>query len=456
MYVDDVLSGGHTIDSAIKARDEISEVLQSAGFPLRKWTANSEQILNGIPKADLLSEDFLAFEDTSAVKALGIRWNAHTDLFYFIARPLEKSYTVTKRAILSAIAKFFDPLGWLAPIIIVAKILMQNIWLEGTDWDETVSSTTLDRWQNFTQHYNEIDNIRIPRWVYFSPTDEIQIHGFCDASEKAYAASVYMRVKRDSKVFINLLLAKTRVAPVKTISLPRLELCGAVLLAEIVDSIINNLNLGHINIHLWTDSTIVLAWIRKPPCSWSTFVAHRITKIVEKVGNRNWLHVESASNPADLASRGLPAFELVNNSLWWQRPSWLQEDNPKWPTQETDYSTVAEEKRTHVYTTKVNYTDILDRFSDFPRALRVLSYVMRFSQRTHRNTKTSFQEKSRLISSDEIKATTQRLMRIYQQNYYSEEYGKLKAGNSIDSKSELLPLNPFMDKDGIIMAGCPV
>ncbi|XP_036342578.1 uncharacterized protein LOC118751859 [Rhagoletis pomonella] len=165
MYVDDVLSGGHTIDSAIKARDEISEVLQSAGFPLRKWTANSEQILNGIPKTDLLSEDFLAFEDTSAVKALGIRWNAHTDLFYFIARPLEKSDAVTKRAILSAIAKLFDPLGWLAPIIIVAKILMQNIWLEGTDWDETVSSTTLDRWQNFTQHYNEIDKVRIPRWV---------------------------------------------------------------------------------------------------------------------------------------------------------------------------------------------------------------------------------------------------------------------------------------------------
>ncbi|XP_036345831.1 uncharacterized protein LOC118755088 [Rhagoletis pomonella] len=378
MYVDDVLSGGHTIDSAIKARDEISEVLQSAGFPLRKWTANSEQILNGIPKTDLLSEDFLAFEDTSAVKALGIRWNAHTDLFYFIARPLEKSDAVTKRAILSAIAKLFDPLGWLAPVIIVAKILMQNIWLEGTDWDETVSSTTLDRWQNFTQHYNEIDKVRIPRWVYFSPTDEIQIHGFCDASEKAYAASVYLRVKRDSKVFINLLLAKTRVAPVKTISLPRLELCGAVLLAEIVDSVINNLNLGHINIHLWTDSTIVLAWIRKPPCSWSTFVAHRITKIVEKVGNKNWLHVDSASNPADLASRGLPAYELVNNSLWWQGPSWLQE------------------------------------------------------------------------------ATTQRLIKIYQQNYYSEEYRKLKAGNSIDSKSELLPLNPFIDKDGIIRAGCPV
>ncbi|XP_017480692.1 PREDICTED: uncharacterized protein LOC108369973 [Rhagoletis zephyria] len=282
MYVDDVLAGGHSVDSTIKARDEISEVLRSAGFPLRKWTSNCQEILKGIPKTDLLSEDFLAFEDTSTVKALGIRWNAHTDLFYFMVRPLEEHDTITKRAMLSAIAKLFDPLGWLAPIVIVAKILMQSIWLEGTDWDETVSDTILERWQHFTRHYHEIDNIRISRWVYFSPGDTIEIHGFCDASEKAYAATAYMRVKRDDKILVNLLLAKTRVAPVKTISLPRLELCGAVLLAEIIESIINNLNLGPVKTHLWTDSTIVLAWIRKPPCSWSTFVAHRITKIVEK------------------------------------------------------------------------------------------------------------------------------------------------------------------------------
>ncbi|XP_017470360.1 PREDICTED: uncharacterized protein LOC108362040 [Rhagoletis zephyria] len=261
MYVDDVLAGGHSVDSTIKARDEISEVLRSAGFPLRKCTSNCQEILKDIPKTDLLSEDFLAFEDTSTVKALGIRWNAHTDLFYFMARPLEEHNTITKRAILSAIAKLFDPLGWLAPIVIVAKILMQSIWLEGTDWDDTVSATILERWQHFTRHYHEIDNIRISRWVYFSPGDTIEIHGFCDASEKAYAATAYMRVKRDDKILVNLLLAKTRVAPVKTISLPRLELCGAVLLAEIIESIINNLNLGPVKTHLWTDSTIVLAWI---------------------------------------------------------------------------------------------------------------------------------------------------------------------------------------------------
>ncbi|XP_036346632.1 uncharacterized protein LOC118755947, partial [Rhagoletis pomonella] len=455
MYVDDVLAGGHTIESTIKAKDEVSMVLQSAGFPLRKWTSNCEKILEGLPKSHLLNEDFLDFEDTSTVKALGIRWNAHSDKFYFTAKPLETEVRFTKRAILSAIAKLFDPLGWLAPFVVTAKIIMQDIWLEGTGWDEIVSTASSDRWQNFVESYCHIDKIRIPRWVYFSPTDKIELHGFCDASEKAYAATIFLRVQKAEKVFVNLLLAKSRVAPVKTISLPRLELCGAVLLAELVESIVSNLTLGQFTTHLWTDSTIVLAWIRKPPCSWSTFVAHRVTKIIEKVGSQNWLHVDSASNPSDLASRGIIAQELVASSLWWEGPSWLQEERTQWPTQEKDYKTQLEQKRVQVHaTTAVDISnDILERFSDLPRALRVLSYVLRFSQRTRRNTRASFQAESCSISADEIKATTQRLIIICQKQHYGQEYSSLRSAKLISPKSEILSLNPYIDKENIIRTG---
>ncbi|CAD7001397.1 unnamed protein product, partial [Ceratitis capitata] len=442
------------MDSTIRAREEISRVMKSYGFPLRKWTSNNTQVLDGIPKSHLLSTDFLEFEDTSTVKALGIRWNARSDYFYFITKPIDSKGIITKRAILSAIAKLFDPLGWLAPIIIVAKILMQNIWLEGTDWDETVSSTTMNRWQTFVSGYAEINNIRVPRWVNFTPCATAEIHGFCDASEKAYAATIFLKITLEGKVNVNLLMAKTRVAPVKTISLPRLELCGAVLLAETMESIINQLNLGNLATHFWTDSTIVLAWIRKPPCSWSTFVAHRVTKIVEKVGNKNWRHVDSESNPADLASRGLPAGELVDNPLWWQGPSWLQEDDTKWPVNEIEQLTTIEEKRVHTHTSTVNDSqDILNRFSNFSRALRVISYIRRFYQRTHPKTKSFFKTESNLISPDEIKLTTQCLISICQKRYYSEEYERLKSGKSIGGKSEILPLNPFIDKDGIMRAG---
>ncbi|XP_054746732.1 uncharacterized protein LOC129251360 [Anastrepha obliqua] len=321
---------------------------------------------------------------------------------------------------------------------------------------ETVSppNKIVSLFSEVTLDYGEFDNIRIPRWVHYSPADNAEIHGFCDASEKAYAAAVYLRVKKQDQVYLNLLLAKTRVAPVKTISLPRLELCGAVLLADIIETVTENLSLAHLDVHLWTDSTIVLAWIRKPPCSWSTFVAHRVTKIVEKVGNNNWRHVDSASNPADLASRGLPAKELVHNSLWWQGPSYLQEDKSRWPTSECNYETTMEEKKVKVYSaTTINFSDILDRFSNLPRALRVLSYIMRFSQRTHPNTKIEFQAKSCFISPDEIKATTQRLIINSQKQYYGGEYAKLKQKKTVDTKSEILALNPFLDKDDIMRAG---
>ncbi|XP_018792778.1 PREDICTED: uncharacterized protein LOC108971277 [Bactrocera latifrons] len=227
-------------------------------------------------------------------------------------------------------------------------MIMQHIWLEGTQWDEVVPPTTLDRWHTFMDNHRYINNIKIPRCVHFSPTGDVSIRGFCDASEKAYAATVYLRVKTNNEIFVSLLLAKTSVAPVKTISLPRLELCGAVLLAETVESVVNNLERTHLNLKLWTDSTIVLAWIRKPPCSWSTFVSHRMKKIVEKVGNANWNHVDSGSNPADLASRGLLAQDLVENTLWRQGPSWLQEDQSKWSLQQNDYETTIEEKQTQL------------------------------------------------------------------------------------------------------------
>ncbi|XP_046801107.1 uncharacterized protein LOC124418530 [Lucilia cuprina] len=264
-YVDDILSGGHTIEEALNAQTELILTLQSAGFPLKKITANTSELLTNIASEDLYDSEFLRFQETSTTKTLGIKWNALTDSFSYSFFPIPQSSNVTKRAILSAVAKLFDPAGWINPIVIRAKMLMQQLWLEGLDWDQNVSSESLELWNNLISDLPYIENIVIPRWIQFAPLDIIHIHGFSDASKQAYCAAVYIRCQTKSNVsYSNLLVAKSKVAPLQTVCLPRLELNGALLLAKLVNHVLKFLNLNESELILWTDSTIVLSWLSKP------------------------------------------------------------------------------------------------------------------------------------------------------------------------------------------------
>ncbi|XP_059217550.1 uncharacterized protein LOC131994726 [Stomoxys calcitrans] len=193
MYVDDALAGAHTIEDAIESRNQLIRALMSAGFSMRKWASNSKMVLSDLSTDQLLSEDFLNLDDRSTAKTLGIRWNASSDSFYFSTSPFPDNCKFTKREILSQISKLFDPAGWLAPCIVIAKMIMQTIWTEGTKWDEEVSPQSLSGWRCFQSAYPSINSIVVPRWFEYSPDCDIQFHGFSDASEKAYAAALYVR-----------------------------------------------------------------------------------------------------------------------------------------------------------------------------------------------------------------------------------------------------------------------
>lgn len=333
MYVDDVLAGSHTCQQATTAIRELREALTSAGFPLRKWTANHKDLLKDIPKDHLLRVDFLELEESSVAKTLGIRWQADSDEFFFAPSELIAKASFTKREVLSQIAKLFDPAGWLAPIIVRAKIFMQEIWLQDIGWDNPLPKELVRKWREFLISYPQLKNIRIPRWVQFQPWAQLQFHGFCDASQLAYGAAIYVRMEWQGRISVHLLTAKTRVAPVKTVSLPRLELCGAVLLAELSAALFPQLPTETFQSFFWTDSTIVLAWLRKPACNWTTFVANRVAKITLATASGTWSHVRSEDNPADLASRGSSPMDLIDNALWWQGPEWLRLPQDQWPTQ---------------------------------------------------------------------------------------------------------------------------
>ncbi|XP_075163179.1 uncharacterized protein LOC142235805 [Haematobia irritans] len=452
MYVDDALVGVHTVDEGLKARDELIGILNSAGFELRKWTSNSKNILDGIPREHLLRDDFLEFHDKSSAKTLGIRWNASSDCFYFVMDKIEERNSYTKRQVLSIIAKIFDPLGWLSPIVVRAKILMQKLWLDDIGWDDPLKPLTLISWKNFVSDSKGIDDICIPRWVKYSPECSVQVHGFCDSSELAYAATLYLRIEIGNQIYTNLLVSKSRVAPLKKMSLPRLELCGALLLSELVDSILPQMKIPKTNLFAWSDSTIVLCWLRKLPHTWTTFVANRVAIIQEKVCN-NWRHVPTADNPSDLATRGRTPLELKDCSLWWHGPIWLKEKENEWPSNISIPDTTVESKpiKAHVARSTIE-EDILERLSCLSRAIHVISYMFRFFRRTHLSHKTKYKFESVRLSAKELRFTRLRLMSLSQRIYFSSEYDCLMRKQNLPSGSSLLSLTPFLDKDQLIRA----
>ncbi|XP_065356180.1 uncharacterized protein LOC135950572 [Calliphora vicina] len=224
MYVDDVLTGTHDVETALIARDQLVAALSSAGFNLRKWTSNDKAILAGFSPEYLIDEKLLVFVESSSSKTLGLQWNAHLDVFYFRVNPIARRSHYTKREVLSTIAKLFDPVGWLGPVLVVAKMLMQKVWQDQIDWDEDIKMSTQTEWEKFVASYHEVNCIQIPRWVHYEPESSVELHVFSDASEKAYAGVIYIRVETPrGEIFTHLLTCKTKVAPIKSVTLPRLE-----------------------------------------------------------------------------------------------------------------------------------------------------------------------------------------------------------------------------------------
>nr|XP_044249383.1 uncharacterized protein LOC123002820 [Drosophila takahashii] len=450
MYVDDVLAGAHTQQSAVSAIKELCGALESAGFPLRKWTSNEKKLLQGIPKEDLIRADFLELEDASMAKTLGIRWHATSDSFFFLPMDISLQTTYTKREVLSQIAKLFDPAGWLSPVIVRAKIFMQEIWLRELSWDQPLPVDLVTKWRDFLKGYPTLKEVRIPRWVKFHPDAKLQYHGFCDASQSAYGAAIFVRVETSDGFFTQLLVSKTRVAPVKSLSIPRLELCGAVLLSELAAAVLSEMPPTQYETYYWTDSTIVLAWLSKPACTWTTFVANRVAKVHQLTNREQWFHVISEDNPADLASRGVSVHELRDSNLWWHGPEWLRHNREQWPLNSSvPLETELEQRPIRCNVAKAPpKTDLLERFLAFERALRILAYVFRFARLCR---KQDVNVKSELTAA-ELSNVQERLIVLTQLNEYPTECKALGKKQHIPVSSTISNLNPFVDSHGVLRA----
>lgn len=248
-YIDDLLTGANSIAEALIIRDQIVNLLKQGSFELSKWESNCPALLEGV---DDQPKDPKSFDKTDDFRILGILWDRENDVFLFSCRPSPLSDDITKRTILSEVSKLFDPLGILGPIIVIAKLILQDLWQAGIDWDKSIPQDSYTKWLQLKLQLPILNQLRVPRCVKNIADPRLtQIHGFCDASQRAYGACVYLRTRHGPCNYqSNLLCAKSRVAPLKALSLPRLELSAALLLSQLVDKIRSSIDLSDIEMFL--------------------------------------------------------------------------------------------------------------------------------------------------------------------------------------------------------------
>ncbi|XP_076660965.1 uncharacterized protein LOC143364560 [Halictus rubicundus] len=443
-YVDDALTGASTIEEVRALRDDLIQLLGLAGLNIRQWAANHEALLDGL--SDQAINKKLHLGESSTLKTLGIVWNSSDDTISYEVKASPITSRITKRSIASEIAKICDPLGLLGPVIIMAKILLQKIWTIKTDWDESLPMDIHTEWVQFYKQLPLLNNTMFHRRTILNSPIKTELHGFCDASEKAYGACLYVRsVDAHGHIHVELLIAKSKVAPLKTQSIPRLELCGALLLTSLVATAKRGL---HVDIHsttFWTDSTIVLHWLQTSPSTLKTFVANRVSEIQIRSNIVDWRHVSTLDNLADLISRGQSPEDFLRPSIWHHGPKWLREEEDIWPiTELTPCSNIPEQKiATCLATTIPIDTSIFDNYSSWTKMQRIIARCLRW--------KKSNTERGSLTAS-ELRNAHNLLIKLLQQLHFSKELRRLSDKNT-DIGGKFQHLNPFVDKEGILRVG---
>ena len=337
-YMDDSMDSSPSEEECVKLYEELSALWGSAGMHARKWLSNSEQVLEKIPEEDRAAEVDLDKGHLPSVKTLGVLWLAKEDVFTYKVNPPDEKFQLTKRNFLRKIAMLFDPMGFLAPYVIRAKILLQEMWTSGLDWDDPLDPSQARQAKKWFEELTELSDVQVPRCLQLnSHVETVTLHTFTDASGDAYGAVTYVRYQyKDGTVSTSLVASKTRVAPLSATSIPRLELMGAVLGLRLALSVAKVLKIDQSLLSFWSDSMNVLWWIRKPSRSFRPFIANRVGEIHDSSSPTQWRHVNTHQNPADLPTRGMSVTEIKRSEMWWKGPNFLSMPEDAWPKTEID------------------------------------------------------------------------------------------------------------------------
>jgi len=379
IYMDDLTGGADGETEAIIRAENLHNILIQARFPLVKWASNSGKVMES-----LVQKGFqLRFKDVKApedLKVLGVQWKVKDDTIFF--KPLKKKEGFwTKRSIVSHFSEIFDPLGILAPATLEMRLLAQSLWKEKIGWDEEVSSAVISQVENWTLKMEGLEKFQLPRWLQMCTTDSICLEIFCDASPRAFGCVAYVSNGSGSRTFV---MSKSRLAPLKSITLPRLELTAALVGARLASYIKNILpkEFKFNEIKFYSDSQITLAWIRSVKNKWKAYVTNRVEEILKYSSIEQWSYVPTASNPADFVTKPRNLVDLVSEKLWWEGPEeWSSvpvvddEELAMLPSVSEELKPVENVSCLQVDTDEFKW---IERFSSFTKLVRVVTRMLRW------------------------------------------------------------------------------
>ena len=473
-YVDDGLKSVATADEAVKLIKNVKQMCNSGGFNLHKFVLNNKEVIKSIPehdRADGVKKLDLDLDSLPLERTLGIQWCVESDSFQF--HIVLKDKPCTRRGILSTISSIFDPLGFVAPLLLQGKSILQELCCLELDWDDPIPEDAKAKWSKWRVELMQLQNISIPRCYKpkeFSRVVNAELHHFSDASVKGYGQCSYLRLEdEDQNIHCGFVMGKSRVAPLKPVTIPRLELTAAVCSVKISQHIHRELKYKINRDVYWTDSNVVLGYINNSSRRFHVFVSNRIQEIHDSTSPAQWRYIESEKNPADEASRGIKAQDLID-SRWIRGPDFLWEHQNKWPTNGKDDNNFAlseedpEVKKSVVMATTaldVNYPELderVARFSDWHKAKQAVAFCIKYIRKLKAQVDLE-KDKERKGNVEDLEMAGRLIIRSAQERAFKEEMRILRKSKPDEQQTQLkmqstiYKLDPFVDDNGILRVG---
>lgn len=493
-YVDDCLVSVVTEEEAVSLYKELISLCASGGFSLTKWMTNRPGVLESIPKnhrAKGMEGLNMTFDSLPVERVLGVEWCIQSDSFKF--KIVLKNRPLTRRGILSTVSSIYDPLGMLSPVVLTAKKILRDLCRREIGWDDTVPESTSKEWLKWLQQLHLLDSFKVDRCVKpsgFGDIDTAQLHHFCDASQDGYGMVSYLLLKNNcSEMHSAFIMGKARVAPLKTVTIPRMELIAATMASRMDVLWRRELQMDLLDSVFWTDSQSVLKYIRNETSRFKVFVANRVSQILKASHPIQWRYVNTASNPADMASKGVKVDVFIQNSTWVSGPPFLLHPESEWPVNMEDINYLSPEDPEVKRVAAINLlqvkedpvTYLIQYFSSWTRLKKSVAWYLRikewliFCVKKRRNLHLAVaqldinEEKKRSSVDDEInlfKRTTMyrsltkedvdraelAIIKFCQRQRFPEELDSLEKEQHVKKSSHLYKLCPQL-QDGIMRVG---